>query len=196
MRLSSLAHSVGVGCLLWTTWQPCGAGETTKYRTRIRSGSMLVMLDKLGASRLRCRLPGFRPENVPSELANILRPGPTMGEGHWDVALRQLLEHPGPVLGMGYVTPPSGNYATHPSAFDRRFHEGRPSCWRESWCVPGTRPEDDRRNADRWIVGFTKRGTPTWLRKVVLPDDPGLAWRSFWLGEGDRPGPPSLGEPC
>ena len=113
---------------------------------------------------------------------------------HWDIAMRKLIEEPeGEVLRAGYVYPPVGNFARHPGSFDKAYEkEGRRPCWHQTWCVEGTRPEEDRHDwrRRRWVYGYNEKGHPTHVGEIQAVDGDSQWWRSFWRGPpDDRPMP-------
>ena len=117
--------------------------------------------------------------------------------GHFDLQLKYLLADNGRCsqnpFAYCYISPPMGNYSTHPSGCDPKFSEGagRPSCWQESWCCPGTRRSQDPKIRDKWLCQLTSRGNPDWITKVdVEKDRESLNWKTFWMDSDElRPRP-------
>ena len=117
--------------------------------------------------------------------------------GHFDLQLKYLLTASGRCsqnpFAYCYISPPMGNYSTHPSGCDPKFSDGagRPSCWQESWCCPGTRSSQDPKNRDKWLCQLTSRGNPDWISKVDVEKDPeSLNWKTFWMDSDElRPRP-------
>lgn len=172
------------GNLIWACWQPCGAGAKPARVHSISSGAMLFMVTPQGARNLNHAMTNIANPEV---FALARRTGEwVLPKGHFDVAVKNWLQEPEQAekVGACYVVPPIGNYDTHQSGCDKSFSTGagRPNCWGEKWCCPGTRREDDPKGRDKWLASFTKKGEPHWLTKVNVSDNPRHDWKSFWGG--------------
>ena len=180
VRFSKRAKELGRGDIMWMCWQPAGAGEKPARKNSIRSGAMFLMLSQEGVRALD---DGFRQRhNQPGE-------PPGFSPWHLDLVLKQWLHEPGVAEKRHacYLVPPLGNYSTHISGCDPTYAtKGRPGCWGEKWCCPGTRPADDPLARDKWFCSFTKKGEPQWLGKANLSDQ-SPQWLSWWGGQGPQP---------
>jgi hypothetical protein len=170
---------------LWFCWQPANAGDAYHKPWHLRSGSMFVALDVVGAHQLReaVRLPAWNRGN------------------HWDLELKRWLKRgasEGPVNAR-YLVPPMGNYTCHESAFDPRYGQGsggRPSCWSMDWCCPGTRQEEDPLKRTKHWYQMGRAGGGTLVRPLPSLREPAaLVWRSYWAVPGRAcPMEPALGQ--
>ena len=179
VKICTAAHRVGKGNFLWLCWQPCNAGQRPdKGRAqKIKSGLMAAALTRQAAETLlaACR-------------------GSTLRAGHFDVALRDWMEHQpeAATLGCSYLWPPLGSYTTHASACDPTYREtGRPGCWGETWCCQGTRRSQDAQRRDKWLTEFVAQGPAGFLCKVDTEND---AVEGKGRKKG-KPGPTAMAPP-
>lgn len=175
------------GNIIWASWQPAGAGVKPPRVHSISSGTMLVMLTPQGARNLKHAVTNIA---VPAVHEMARRTGEdVLARGHFDAALNNLLQESGRAVDFGacYIVPPVGNYSTHQSGCNPTLSTGagRPGCWGERWCCPGTRKEDDPQRRDKWLASFTKKAQPEWLTKVNVSEDPRRDWTSFWGGAAE-----------
>ena len=181
VKMSIMAHRRNRGDIIWACWQPGGAGVAIGDVRRINSGTMLIMVTPNGADKIGEQL--------------ALGPGEGMRPWHFDLALKKWLCHPrvNEEARACYVFPPVGNYTTHISGCDiKNFGEGskgRPDCWSEDWCCPGTSIEEDpQRRSKRFLCWNGDRkyfdvGSADVDKRIAGE----LEWRSFWQGEGAPP---------
>ena len=143
-------------------WQPAGAGQKPTRTGSPTSGTMLVMLSKTGAQHL---LQAFDQG--------------TIGEGHFDIALRKWLTQKQEIVGASYLLPPMGNYTAHISGCEQAFATvPRESCWQENWCCPGTRVREDPKKRSKWFCKFSLSGSPAWIDDVNVDSGDELTWLS------------------
>jgi hypothetical protein len=174
VKYATLAHRAGCGDLTWMCWQPGGAGSNPKRKGSPASGSMFISLSVPGA------------EVLAGAMASGLLP-----MTHFDCTLLRWLRGVQPsVLRCCYMLPPMGNYVAHQSGCEKAFSgeaSVRPSCWKETWCCPGTRISEDPQSRDKWLCAFTSSGPPGWLSKLPNLDtmrDTDVQWLTYWAVPG------------
>jgi hypothetical protein len=170
VKYVTLAHRKCVGDMTWMCWQPGQAGSAPKRKGSPSSGSMFLTVSVPGA------------EILEGAMASGLIP-----KGHFDCKLLNWVRDlDATALRCCYMLPPMGNYATHESGCDNNYagtSGGRPSCWKETWCCPGTRISEDPQRRDKWLCVFTSKGPPGWLSKLPnldTMDDKELEWLTYW----------------
>ena len=181
VRMSIKAHRARRGDIVWTCWQPGGAGVEIGDIRRVNSGAMLIMLNPRGA------------DAIAQQIARDASTGGPMQPWHFDLALKSWLLEPevNKAMRACYVFPPVGNYTTHVSGCDPTFAvgEGRPNCWREAWTCPGTRVAEDPMRRDKrfmaWAgdAGYTDVGSAA----VDIRICGHVEWLTFWQGVGAPP---------
>ena len=197
VHLATMAHRNKVGSLIWACWQPGGAGSNPKRSTTIKSGAMLLMLDRRMAETLAQNMQVRRDDGTidPRTKRRPMKPY------HFDLELKKFLlegltsptgeKEPWPYC---YVYPPIGNYTTHGSGCDPLSYGeekgGRPACWDEKWCCAGTRRSHDVKLRDKYLCQLTAKGQPKWIAKVDVEETHEWNnWRSCWIGDGEPPRP-------
>ena len=183
VRMSVLAHRHGAGNIVWGCWQPGGAGTKIKHPRSINSGAMLLMMNPAGAGYVLSKM---------VDLTSHGGPAPIMKPGHFDIELNKLLwsARRAQEAKACYIIPPIGNYSTHPSGCDPKFGkgEGRPSCWDESWCCPGTRRSEDPQYREKMFVQWSNTFVPKNLGSASVEEHgEELDWKSFWQGGPEPP---------
>ena len=185
VRICTAASRCGYGNLVWLGWQPGMPGERVKEPNRVGFGSQLIAVSVQGAARLARRMPGADLVGEPP-----VPPEQVLTMSHWDLSLKEFLTHDeGRSLAASLCAPAIGSFKVHPSDIDKRYKEGRPACWDEPWCVPGTRPSHDPQGRSRSRVKFVARGKPPVLVPLRIDDSQDLFWRSYWSGSGPTPAP-------
>ena len=175
VKYATAAHRQFRGNIMWTCWQPCGAGQKPTRVSHPRSGSMLLMLSVTGAGLLK---QAFAKRQIQ--------------QGHFDVALLRWLQDNVEFASAAYLLPPMGNYTAHISGCEPAYSaEARPSCWKEKWVCQGTRVAEDPKRRTKYWCGFTKMGQAEYLTVVVVDDSDALVWRMHRPGqEGEWGGGP------
>ena len=182
VRMSICAHRAHRGDIVWACWQPGGAGKEIGDVRRVNSGAMLLMLNPRGADNIAERIDRTARE----------KNGP-MSPWHFDLALKTWLLDKTTNKNMRacYIFPPVGNYTTHTSGCDPTFAtgDGRPNCWAENWCCPGTTvAEDPQRRPKRLMSWNGDKGYEEVGSAVVDVDMVGHhEWLSWWQGAGPHP---------
>ena len=183
VKMSILAHRCGRGNIVWACWQPGGAGSEIRNIKRVNSGTMLVMLNRVGANTLSQQM----------DIDSASTPQGPMAPRHFDLALKDFLSNPqvNSAAKACYIFPPVGNYTTHVSGCDKYFSTGagRPSCWRESWTCPGTRVEEDPQQRDKFFMAWEGSSRQTQVGSAVVDTSRcgDIEWLSFWNGPGLPP---------
>ena len=183
VRMSVLAHRAERGNIIWTCWRPGGAGARIGDVRRVNSGAMLLMMTPRGAAEIALALvhPGDQARK------NMMRPH------HFDIALKNWLSRPhtSRAVQACYVFPPVGNYSTHPSGCDPQWSKGagRPSCWDEAWCCPGTTVGQDPQRREKLFLAWDGDKGHTEIASAVvdLPAAGPILWLSYWEGKMARP---------
>ena len=182
VKMAILAHRVGRGELVWACWQPGLAGVEIGDVRRLNSGAMMIMLTPHASNIISKQI----------EDAGRRRAGP-MQPWHFDLALKSYLCDPeiSKEVGACYVYPPVGNYTQHVSGCDPKYAKGagRPNCWAEAWCCPGTCREDDPQKRDKKFLVWQgdKNHTEAGSANVDFFIVGEVDWRSFWNGQGEHP---------
>ena len=180
VKFAKRAKELGRGDIMWMCWQPANAGAKPHRVNSISSGAMFLMFSQRGARALD---DGFK------QRLNLEGEPKGFSPWHFDLVLKQWLLEPGVAQKRQacYLAPPLGNYSTHPSGCDPNYAAtGRPACWGERWCCPGTRKAEDPHGRDKYFCSFTKKGEPDWLGKANLTDE-SPNWLSWWGGHGPQP---------
>ena len=112
---------------------------------------------------------------------------------HFDLALRRFLQNKenNAKVGACYIFPPIGNYTMHQSGCDPQFAKGagRPNCWRENWCCPGTKMSEDPQKRSKKFMAWDgdKKHFDVGDANVDVNLAGQISWLSFWAGETPRP---------
>ena len=198
VRLATIASRINRGDLVWVSWVP---GER---KGSPGHGSTLLMLTTRGAAKLLLRMPTATDqaalEAADAAMEAGIPPTQMLAPGHFDLSLlASLRDDEGHRMQASYLLPPCGSYSVHPSGCDKQFGgpEGRPNGWGQPWACRGLRREEDPKDREKWLCGFSKKGKPSWITQVNISSSPDLMWKSYWEGEGQpRPKPlPPPGEP-
>ena len=160
----------------WLGWQPWGSGNEPKNpkQNRYGSGNMLVMMDKLAATRIEYE---------------FVEDGEMRQPGHIDLKLKHMYMKEDNRNLSCYMTPPIGGYSAHISGCAKEFSKtARPTIWAEKFACPGTRPSHDWLGRQKWWASFTERGGCNWVGKqpvnldMMSVDD--LLWKTW---DGRKP---------
>ena len=180
--MSILAHRLGRGNIVWACWQPGLAGVEIGDRMRVNSGAMFIMMTPAGAKIIMRQI--HDDENS--------KKGP-MRPWHYDLALKGFLCDPqiNEYARACYIFPPVGNYTQHTSGCDPNFStgSGRPNCWGEDWCCPGTTVQEDPQRRPKIFMTWDGDHGHRELGSAVVDEEVAghLEWHSWWAGAGPAP---------
>ena len=177
MRYSILASRMGVGNIMWMSWN-----VNTKKKSLIGMGTQFLQLSGDGAFAM---LEAMQRNEMPP--------------GHIDAVFKEWFTAGGPDfqrhLGFSYLFPPMGNFAEHASgcdvSHDRPGNPTRPSRWDEPWVCVGSRPSHDPKHRTKYLAQLQRKGGALWLGEVDVGDENPprpLRWLTCWTGYGARPG--------
>jgi hypothetical protein len=171
VSICTQCHRLGRGNLIWLTWQAAEGLSKPASASRIQFGSTGIAITRGGARMLQS---AFESGDFPAR------------SGHWDCDLKTWLVRRQADVGGGYIYPPLGHFAPHPSGCDERYKKERPASWGTSWVCPGTSRSEDPANRQKWLCGWTANARTAWL-SPLQDDASDIRWRSFWALEGPMP---------